>query len=112
MLEQKQDLFYHKPMMLSEFLEDNELPCFCEVKIGSDENEFITEKEKLYLYRQFENECILAKCYSNVLQNFLLQQRPSYIPSNPNFTLSTNQSLNLEYLFSDIVSIPIKYHGK
>lgn len=113
MHDQKQNRTQPMPMMLTEFLEKHELPCFCEVNIvDPDQSELKNEKEKLYLYRKFENECILAKCYSNVLQNFLLQQRPSFIPSDPNLALATNQSLNLEYLFSDIVSIPIKYHGK
>ncbi|RNA07191.1 hypothetical protein BpHYR1_044732 [Brachionus plicatilis] len=98
-------------MDLSKFLEKNELPCFCEVSIVDLDGSIVEdEKEKLYLYRQFENDCILAKCYSNVLQSFLLQQRPSFIPSDPNLTLSTNQSSGVEYLFSEIVSIPVKYH--
>lgn len=97
-------------MELTEFLAQNPLPCFVQVKT-SDQPDGPTETEMVYLHKSFNSNCLFAKCYSNALQTYLLYHRPSYVPSDVDATLSLNPSANIKYLFSDIITIPHEYNG-
>lgn len=98
---------------LASFIAENPLPCFSQVRI-EDLSVNITsyDTEVIYLYKEFETSCIFAKCYSNILQTYLLSHRPSYVPPEPELSLTLTKSSNIQYLFSDIISIPLNYNGK
>ncbi|CAF0819430.1 unnamed protein product, partial [Brachionus calyciflorus] len=110
---QEQEKNDREKLNLDEFVTKNQLPCFCEVNIAdADIDNVEYDQEELYLYRQFEIDCIFAKCYSNILETFLLHHRPSYVPSESELNLTiNNQTSDMKYLFSDIISIPYNYHG-
>lgn len=93
---------------LSKLIADNQLPFYAYVK-----NDHATSL--IYLLDVFEADCLFAKCYSNSrpVINYLLHHRPSYVPSDSNFTsIAQTQSSNSDFMFSDIVNIPFDYHGK
>lgn len=93
---------------LAWFLGKNKLPCYANVN-ASDENN--TTRDLVYLYKEFKSNCLFAKSYSNLLENYLLHQRPSYVPSEVDLTYTQHSSASFRCLFSDLVTIPLNYPG-
>lgn len=66
---------------LLKFLSSNKLPCFAYLKIDD-------KYEEVYFHRIFKSKTFVAKCYSENLENYLLNKRPSvvYLDTNDSDT--------------------------
>jgi len=101
---------------LSELVNENKLPFFVYSKMNdkkcATENSSEHVDKQIYIYDVFETNCLIAKCYSNYFENYVLHHRPSYTPSesNPISTVANTKS-GVKYMFNDIVTIPIEYKG-
>lgn len=106
---------------LADFLAANPVPCFANVltAASSSSDTFASSSADLvYFYKQFKCKCLFARSYSNLLESYLLHQRPSYVPSETEFggfdkTASIQTSTLKKNLsaFSELVSIPFDYPG-
>lgn len=100
---------------LGDFIAENSLPCYAYVRNSHRNHENKDQDDKfeeiVYLFKQFEASCFFAKRYSNMFETYLLHHRPSYDPSDNNFTISSNINANIKQMFNDIVSIPYNYQG-
>ncbi len=96
---------------LNDFLNSHKLPCYVNLKNNEGVDESLSiQPEQLYFYKTFESDCLFAKCYSNLFENYVLNRRPSYAPSESNLNTATKHS-ELKYMFNDVVSIPIEFEG-
>jgi hypothetical protein len=101
---------------LSELVFENKLPFYVYSKAsnknGATDSSAESVDKQMYIYDVFETNCLIAKCYSNYFENYVLHHRPSYTPSesNPISTVANTKS-EVKYMFNDIVTIPIEYKG-
>lgn len=108
-------------LSLNQFLAKYPVPCFAQVTRPNQ------HREVIYLYKQFTSNCLLAKSYSNLLENYLLHHRPSYVPSEAEFGASggsandwgasvercaQNTLMSNKFVFNDIITIPFDYPGE
>jgi hypothetical protein len=81
-----------------------------------------SNEDIIFLYKSVDIKCILAKCYSSMLQDYLIHHRPSYVPTDtftPQTTLNqgtyltqnTNNTTSSSFLFNDVIAVPYNYHG-
>ena len=100
-------------------INSHKLPFFAQYypnDTNSDKKSNNSSDEIIFLYKLFETKCLIAKCFSSILQNYLIHHRPSYVPSDntPQITINqkTNGTSSSNYLFNDIVAIPYNYKGR
>jgi len=101
---------------LSQLLYENKLPFYVysktNDKINATDNCSERVDKQIYIYDVFETNCLIAKCYSNYFENYVLHHRPSYTPSESNpISTTANTKSEVKYMFNDIVTIPIEYKG-